>query len=339
MTTLYQKKNYTQGHLRNEIVHRIKEQKQSYRNVCKDLWIRSTWTISRWVNRETIKSKSSAPIYPNRKYEFTELYYLYAVKKYCNLHLDDCIDILNEKYGIQFKRSSASYYLNKRKLTKKFKPKPEYQKFKEYDVGYIHIDLTYWPKIDWKKTYIYVAIDRKTRIMYLELHENKQADTAAQFLRNVEIFFPFQIHTILTDNWKEFSLKNHKWKYDLIGAFDKVCEEFDIEHRTTLPYTPKTNWMVEKCNDTVKTNTVEKTIYENMEQMDTDLIAFMLFYNLYRRHWWIVKEIRKKTPYDALQHYYEITPELFTETPEQFRKKLYKIAKKEKIIVHKRRKM
>ena len=46
-------------------------------------------------------------------------------------------------------------------------------------------------------------------------------------------FFPFYIYTILTDNGREFTLKNHKWKNDLIGEFDELCNEINIEHKTT----------------------------------------------------------------------------------------------------------
>jgi len=142
-------------------------------------------------------------------------------KKYLNLPLDELIDKLEENW-IFFKRSSASYYLNQWKLTKKFKPKKRFSQFKDYDVGYIHIDITYWPKINWKKYYIYVAIDRKTRLIYLEVQDNKKAETAANFLKNAINFFPFYIEYILTDNGKEFTLRNHKWKYNLEGALKYV---------------------------------------------------------------------------------------------------------------------
>lgn len=337
--TVYRKKNYTQGHLRNEIVHRLNCESKDYRTICSELWIGSLWTISRRANRDTLESKSSAPHNPNRKYEFEELYFLYAVKKYMELPLDDCIDMLKEEYDIEIKRSSASYYLNQWELTKKLKLKEEHKKFKDYDVWYIHIDITYWPKINWKKMYIYVAIDRKTRLIYIELHDNKKAETAGKFLNNVIEFMPFEIHTILTDNGKEFTLKNHKWKHNLIWIFDKICNEFEIEHRTTLPYTPKTNGMVEKCNDTIKTNTVEKTIYETMIEMERDLIGFMLYYNLNRRHWWIMKEIRKRTPYEALEYYYWIKPELFKEPPEKFKIRLENISEKHNVPIQLKRKM
>jgi len=84
--------------------------------------------------------------------------------------------------------------------------------------------------------------------MYYEIHDNKRAQTAADFLEKALDFFPFHVTKILTDNGKEFTLKNHKWNTnsDLTGAFDLVCEAYWIEHRTTRVYTPQTNGMVDK---------------------------------------------------------------------------------------------
>jgi len=323
MNIEYWKKSYTQWYLR-QIIKEKRKQWLTLREIKDDLKIWSTATVYKWVKSDTVEDKSSAPKNPSRIYELRELYYLYACKKYFQLPLDDIIEMLDKDYKITFKRSSASYYLNKWKLTKKFKPKREYSKFKDYDVWYLHIDITYGPKIDGKKYYIYVAIDRKTRLLYLEVHTDKKAETAAKFLKNVKDFFPFEIEYILTDNWKEFTLKNHKWKYDLQWAFDKICEEFDIEHRLTNPYSPWTNWMVEKVNDTIKSATIKKIEYDSAQSMINDLIRFMIYYNLERRHSSIYSEIRKKTPYDALEYYYEIMPEKFKESPIEFREKLLK---------------
>ena len=160
------------------------------------------------------------------------------------------------------------------------------------------------------------------------LHHTHRSDLkriATNFLRKVIDFFPFKIEYILTDNWKEFSLKNHKWKYDLEWAFDKVCKEFGIEHRLTRPYTPKTNWMVEKANDTIKNWTINIHHYGTVEQMKQDILLFMIYYNLKRRHSWIYIEIRRKTPYEALEYYYNKNPEKFKESPIEFRDKLDKL--------------
>jgi hypothetical protein len=49
--------------------------------------------------------------------------------------------------------------------------------------------------------------------------------------------------------------------------------------------------MVEKSNDTIKSNTLKVNEYKNAEDMNRDLILFMVYYNLERRHTSIRKEL------------------------------------------------
>jgi len=325
MEEIYQKKDYTQGHLR-QVIQERKQAGKTCRVICEELSIWSTRTVSKWANAESIISRSSAPLKPYREYDFTELYYLYAIRKYLWLSWDSCGDRLLEDYNIVIKRWSIFYYLNARGMTKKEKPKRG--KFKEYEPGYLHIDISYWPTIWGKRAYIYVAIDRATRLMYLEIHEDKKAETAKTFLKNTISFLPIKrITHILTDNGKEFTLHNHLWKHNLEGAFDVVCRELEIEHRLTEPYSPRTNGMVEKCNDTIKSNTVGVQEYPTREIMIKQILSFMLYYNLYRRHGGLVKEGKWRTPFDALTYYYKLRPELFKETPKEFKERLYIFAK------------
>jgi len=334
MITLYQKKNYTQGFLREKIRdNKIKW--KTYKQTREELWIWSDRTIAKWILSETIESKSSAPINPYYKRWFTELIKLYCVRKYMKFNIDDSVDYLLENYWINLPRSTAWYWNKERWLSKVLKEKNG--KFKEYDPWYLHIDITYWPKINWKKYYIFVAIDRATRLMYLEIYEDKTAKSAELFLRKALERYPFKIEKILTDNWKEFTSKNHKWKYDLIWLFDEVCTEFDIEHRLTKPMTPKTNWMVEKCNDTIKSNTVKIHDYDSIDIMKKDLNWFMIYYNLQRKHWWLVKERKGKTPLDAIKYYYKIMPEIFTTTPTEFENNMKEFAKKQSITMYTKR--
>ena len=58
-----------------------------------------------------------------------------------------------------------------------------------------------------KKYYIYVAIDRKIRLIYLEVHDNKKAETAANFLKNAINFFSFYIEYIPNRQWKRIYFK------------------------------------------------------------------------------------------------------------------------------------
>jgi hypothetical protein len=85
--------------------------------------------------------------------------------------------------------------------------------------------------------------------------------------------------------------------------------------------------MVEKCNDTIKSNTVGVKEYPTREIMINQILSFMLYYNLYRRHGWLIKEGKWRTPFDALIYYHKLRPELFKETPEEFKQRLYMFAK------------
>jgi len=91
------------------------------------------------------------------------------------LNIDNNIDYLKENYWIKLPKSRVDTGI-KRWLSKILKEKN--RKFKEYDPWYLHIDITYWPKINWKKYYIFVAINRATRLMYLEIYKDKTAKSS-----------------------------------------------------------------------------------------------------------------------------------------------------------------
>ncbi len=87
----------------------------------------------------------------------------------------------------------------------------------------------------------------------------------------------------------------------------------------TKPGTPQTNGMVERANGTIKNNTILKNNYGDKTAMDTDLIQFLTFYNLYRRHGSLKKELGVKTPFQALEKWYELKPQIFKVNPETFK--------------------
>jgi transposase InsO family protein len=114
---------------------------------------------------------------------------------------------------------------------------------------------------------------------------------------------------------------------DLIWAFDFICETYEIDHRTTRPYTPQTNGMVEKVNDTIKLNTLKIHTYNNIWEMKADLSLFLIYYNLARRHSSLRTEIWVKTPFEAIEYWFKLSPNLFKETPFEFKEKLLTIKK------------
>ena len=100
---------------------------------------------------------------------------------------------------------------------------------------------------------------------------------------------------------------------------DLKCAKNSIEHRLTPPFSPKTNGMVERANGIIKSNTMLKNKYQTINEMNNDLSRFLCFYNFNRRHGSIRKELKVKTPFNAVEKWYQLKPEIFKSTPEQFK--------------------
>lgn len=286
----------------------------------------SAQTVSKWKNRDFTKDKSSKP--NNIQYALSDLEQnlIVSIRKSTWLPLDEVWEILlveNQKIT----RSSVyrCFVRNEINLVPK-KEKEKLKKFKEYEPGYLHIDVTYLPKINGQKYYLFVAIDRATRTLFYKIYEDKTASSAEIFLDLCLDFFPFEITHILTDNGLEFTnklIKSKKGKAcEKVSKFDVKCQENEIEHRLTLPGHPQTNGMVERANGIIKQATIVKNQYQNKEEMEGDLMKFLIHYNLVRRHGSLRKELNVKTPCDAIFKWYEIKPEIFKINPTEFQNKI-----------------
>lgn len=283
-------------------------------------------TIKKWKKRTSFEDKSARP--HTIKYALSDLEMLIAVelRSLTWWALDEITEVINPEAPQTIRSAIYRTFVREgvNKVPKKEKEKA--RKFKEYDPGFLHIDVTYLPKINGVKHYLFVAIDRATRTLYFKIYNAKTSANAKSFILECIAFFPFNITHVLTDNGLEFTnrlLKDKKGKHSAKPSkLDAVCEQNKIDHRCTKPFTPKTNGMVEKANDIIKNKTIKITIYDNLEQMNQDLMNFLLHYNLYRRHGSLRKELKVKTPFNAVEKWYQLDPEIFTETTETFKIKL-----------------
>ncbi|MCO6461453.1 MAG: transposase [Saprospiraceae bacterium] len=286
----------------------------------------SSQTVSKWKNRDFATDVSSRP--HRIDYALTDLQQALAIsiRKSSWMSLDEVWEMLLVD-SPNISRSSV-YRCFKRENVHRVaeKDREKAKKFKEYEPGFLHIDVTYLPKFDGQKYYLYVAIDRATRLMYYAVYERKTAENTDDFMDKCFNFFPFKITHILTDNGLEFtnklliSKKGASCKTD--SKMDVKCKKNNIEHRLTKPATPKTNGMVERVNGTIKKNTILKKVYSSVEEMNTDLEKFLSFYNLYRRHGSLRKELNVKTPFQAIEKWFSLKPELFKKSPIHLKKKI-----------------
>jgi transposase InsO family protein len=166
--------------------------------------------------------------------------------------------------------------LNRRPTPVSSRPVKGKGTFKDYDLGFIHIDIKHLPKLqtsngERRKRYLYVAIDRCSRSVHLAVKDDETEKSAIAFLREAAAAFPFRPTHVLTDNGSCFT-----------PAFAKVCAELGAEYRHTKPYTPQTNGMVERFNGRVSSEVLGITIYSHRD-LEQLLRGFNAAYNARRQ--------------------------------------------------------
>ena len=80
--------------------------------------------------------------------------------------------------------------------------------------------------------------------------------------------------------------------------------------------------MVERVNGTIKNQTILAHDYLDKTEMQNDLTAFLIYYNLYRRHGSLRKELNVKTPFEAIEKWFLLKPEIFYQKPTDFKNKI-----------------
>ena len=73
-----------------------------------------------------------------------------------------------------------------------------HSRFKDYDLGFIHVDVKHLPKLrtsngESRKRYLYVAIDRASRFVHLAVKDDETERSAVAVLKEAVQAFPFQV--------------------------------------------------------------------------------------------------------------------------------------------------
>jgi len=238
-----------------------------------------------------------------------------AFRKFTQLPLDDVLYALQDQIP-KLTRSTLHRCLKRHgcpPLPKQSTTNPPPKKqFKTYKIGYFHMDIAE-VHTEEGKLYLYVAIDRTSKFCYAVLHKKQTKLLAADFLRQLIQIVPYKIHKILTDNGVQFTNHNHH-VHACPHIFDRVCEEYKIDHRKTQVKHPWTNGQVERMNRTLKDATVQQYYYATHDQLKKHLESYLMAYNFAKR----IKALKGKTPWEFIQNQWEKTPELFNFNPSHF---------------------
>jgi transposase InsO family protein len=269
-------------------------------------------TVAKWKKRNTVQDAAMGPKTTHSTIlSAEEEAAIVAFRKHTLLPLDDCLYALQESIP-HLTRSSLHRCLQRHGISRlpEVTDKPSKKgRFKQYPIGYFHIDITQ-VRTEEGKLYLFVAIDRTSKLAFAEVHQQMTRTVTAEFLRHVIAAVPYKIHTILTDNGIQFTNQPQQ-KYAFKHLFDRICTAHGIEHRLTKPNHPWTNGQVERMNRTLKEATVYRYYYDTHQQLQEHLHTFLLAYNLAKR----LKTLRGLTPYEYVCQQWQTQPDLFLHDP------------------------
>ncbi len=254
----------------------------------------STETIRKWRKRgpQDCLDRSAKPHRLPWKATEEERAVVCAVRRATSFALDDLTFVVTH-FLPHLNRDSIWRILKAEGLNRRPKPVSERPAkgqgtFKDYDLGFVHIDIKHLPKLqtadgERRKRFLYVAIDRRSRSVHLAVKNDETEQSAIAFLREAAAAFPFRLTHVLTDNGSCFT-----------PAFARVCAELGAQYRHTRPRTPQTNGLVERFNGRIGSEVLGITIYSH-RQLEQLLRGFNAAYNARRQ-----RVLDGKTPYQVV---------------------------------------
>jgi len=279
----------------------------------------SPTTVQKWRKRATATDAPMAPkVVHSTVMSTAEEAIIVAFRRHTLLPLDDCLYALQPSIP-QLTRSSLHRCLVRHQISRlpSAGEQPAKQRFASDPLGYFHIGIAA-VRTEEDKLYLFVAIDRTSKLAFVQLVDKANTGTAAVFLAALVEAMPYTIHIVLTDNGIQFDdlPKNRSGPTARLRShpFDRICQRHGIEHRLTKPNHPWTNGQVERMNRTSKDATVKRYYYHRHAQLRHPLKLFINAYNHARR----LKTLHGLTPYEYVGKIWTQQPQRLKLNPYQY---------------------
>ena len=214
-------------------------------------------TVRRWRQRSEVHDRSHRRHHLGQSTTVEEEVLIAGLRRDLGLSLDDIVEVMQRCVNDRLSRSAIYRCLKRQGLSSRTvraaADRPG--RFAETPFGFVHIDLKHLTRLHGAPAYVFVAIERTTRFVYVDIVQRRDAETIAACLKSFLAAFGHPVHTILTDNGSEFT---DRFAVDMKGKpddkpsgrhpFDRLCRAQGIEHRLIKPFRPQTNGMVERFN-------------------------------------------------------------------------------------------
>jgi len=291
-------------------------------------------TARKWQQREDTEDRSHRAHTLNTTLTELDEAIVVSLRETLYLPLDDLLYVTKTYINPDVSRSGLARCLKRHGISKLKDVLPQVEgeaaqptkTFKDYEPGYLHIDIKYLPQMpdEDSRRYLFVAIDRATRWVFLAVYDNMTEASSVDFLKRVAEAAPMKIVKLLTDNGTQFtdrfsatapcvalppaSMQSTSKSKQPTGlhSFDQACDELGIEHRLSPPRHPQTNGMVERFNGRIS-ELLKQTRFSSAEELEKTLLSYLVIYN----HHIPQRAINHQTPFQAVQKWQEDKPELF----------------------------
>ncbi len=241
----------------------------------------STETVRKWRQRgaDDCQDRSARPHKLPWKASEEERAIVCALRRSTGFPLDDLTLVVS--HFLPHLNRDAVYRILKaeglNRLPAADRARKPHGAFKDYELGFVHLDVKHLPKLRdrdgvTRKRFLFVAIDRCSRWVHLAVKDDETTASAVAFLKEAVRAFPFTVTHVLTDRGSCF----------VADAFEAACRRLKVQHRTTRPYTPRTNGMVERFNGRVQREVLGITIHSHRD-LQILLQGFNQAYNARRQ--------------------------------------------------------
>jgi transposase InsO family protein len=272
----------------------------------------SSKTVRKWRHRNEPSDRTSRPA----SIGYTLDTYTERLIRHCrqhNLMLDSIWQEL-QPHIPEINRTNTYRTLLRANLNRLPKQLPDKQPFKVYEPGFLHLDWFYLPRLEPRRRYCIVAIDRATRWLVVGFYDSMSKPNALEFVERLVNELAFSITTILTDNGGCFT---NRWYTTSRGGargtsdFSDYCASWGIKHRMTKFRHPWTNGLAENTNKQIKTNTTKRYCYQDYQQAENGITAYTYYHNYKKRH----RALGWKTTYETTLDWYRKDPTIFVKNP------------------------
>jgi transposase InsO family protein len=277
-------------------------------------------TIYKWKRRESVEDRSHTAHRLQTTLTTAQEAIAVELRRTLLLPLDDLLAVMREFVCPGVSRSGLDRCLRRHgagnlQALRPAEPKAAHAPFKSYVPGYVHVDVKYLPQMadERSRSYLFVAIDRATRWVFVAIKRNKTAASARSFLKALHRACPIRISRVLTDNGKEFTDRLFASRERAPSGeheFDQLCASLGIEHRLTRPRTPRTNGMVERFNGRIS-EVLRTHRFDSSLSLKQTLERYVALYN----HHLPQSALKSNTPLQAMKQWYLSNPQLFHRRP------------------------